>query len=72
MLVWGFFGLANILFFYAALIKATRSWGGDTQQGLAYGLLDGGRGLLAAVLASVGVFFGLYTLLQVVVAKTKI
>ena len=55
-LVWGFFGLTNILFFYAALIKATRSWGGDTQQGLAYGLLDGGRGLLAAVLASVGVF----------------
>ena len=55
-LVWGFFGLTNILFFYSALIKATRSWGGDTQQGLAYGLLDGGRGLIAAVLASVGVF----------------
>ena len=27
-LVWGFFGMTNILFFYAALIKATR-WGGD-------------------------------------------
>jgi hypothetical protein len=33
----------------------TRSWGGNDQQGLAYGLLDGGRGLLAAVLASLGV-----------------
>jgi sugar phosphate permease len=56
MLVWGFFGLTNILLFWAALIKVTRAWGGDDQQGLAYGLLDGGRGLLAAVLASLGVF----------------
>ena len=56
MLVWGFFGLTNILLFWAALIKVTRAWGGGDQQGLAYGLLDGGRGLLAAVLASLGVF----------------
>ena len=34
----------------------TRAWGGDDQQGIAYGLLDGDRGLLAAVLASLGVF----------------
>jgi len=53
--LWGVFGLTNILLFWAALIKVTRSWGGDDQQGLAYGLLDGGRGLLAAVLASLGV-----------------
>ena len=45
MLVWGFFGLTNILLFWAALIKVTRAWGGVDQQGLAYGLLDGGRGL---------------------------
>ena len=56
MLVWGFFGLTNILLFWAALIKVTRAWGGGDQQGLAYGLLDGGRGLLAAILASLGVF----------------
>jgi len=56
MLIWGFFGLTNILLFWAALIKVTRAWGGDNQQGLAYGLLDGGRGLLAAILASAGVF----------------
>ncbi|MEK9921084.1 MAG: MFS transporter [Luminiphilus sp.] len=55
MLVWGFFGLTNILLFWAALIKVTRAWGGADQQGMAYGLLDGGRGLLAAILASVGV-----------------
>ena len=56
MLIWGFFGLTNILLFWAALIKVTRAWGGENQQGLAYGLLDGGRGLLAAILASAGVF----------------
>ena len=55
-LIWGFFGLTNILLFWAALIKVTRAWGGERQQGLAYGLLDGGRGLLAAILASAGVF----------------
>ncbi|MDG1066340.1 MAG: MFS transporter, partial [Luminiphilus sp.] len=55
MLVWGFFGLSTIFLFWAALIKATRSWGGIAEQGLAYGVLDGGRGLLAAVLASLGV-----------------
>ena len=55
MLIWGFFGLTNILLFWAALIKVTRAWGGERQQGLAYGLLDGGRGLLAAILASAGV-----------------
>lgn len=55
MIIWGFFGLSTVLLFWAALIKATRSWGGVSKQGLAYGVLDGGRGLLAAVLASLGV-----------------
>lgn len=53
--LWGFFGITTILFFWAALIRATRDWGGSDEQGRAYGLLDGGRGLLAAVLASVAV-----------------
>ena len=57
-LLWGFYGVTTILFFWAALIKATREWGGMDQQGRAYGLLDAGRGALAAVFASlaVGVF----------------
>lgn len=53
--LWGFFGVSTILFFWAALIRACRDWGGHTQQGRAYGLLDAGRGLLAAILASLGV-----------------
>ena len=60
LILWGFFGVTTILLFWAALIRATRDWGGHDEQGRAYGLLDGGRGLLAAVLASIGVvIFGL-------------
>jgi len=55
LLVWGFFGITTILLFWAALIRATREWGGHDEQGRAYGLLDGGRGVLAAGLATVGV-----------------
>ncbi|WP_428311036.1 MFS transporter [Hydrocarboniphaga sp.] len=51
-LLYGFWGMTSILLFWAALIRATRVWGGDASQGRAYGILDGGRGLLAALLAS--------------------
>ena len=55
IILWGFFGVSTILLFWAALIRACRDWGGHNQQGRAYGLLDAGRGLLAAILASLGV-----------------
>ena len=54
--VWGFFGLTTILLFWAALIKAAREWGGEDTQGRAYGLLEGGRGLLAAALGALGAY----------------
>ncbi|MEM7502428.1 MAG: MFS transporter [Pseudomonadota bacterium] len=58
--LWAIFGVTTILLFWAALIRATRDWGGSDRQGRAYGLLDGGRGLLAAVLATLAVgIFGL-------------
>jgi MFS family permease len=55
MALYGFWGLTTILLFWAPLIRATRVWGGASGQGKAYGLLDSGRGLVAAVLASVSV-----------------
>ncbi len=55
LVLWGFFGVTTIFLFWAALIRATRDWGGHDTQGRAYGLLDGGRGLLAAGLASIAV-----------------
>lgn len=54
--LWGVWGATTILLFWAAMLRATREWGGADSQGRAYGLLDGGRGLLAAVIASAAVF----------------
>lgn len=50
--LFGYWGVTTILLFWAALIRATRDWGGEDKQGRAYGILDGGRGLFAALLAS--------------------
>jgi len=55
-LLYGFWGLTTILMFWAALIRATREWGGIDRQGRAYGILDGGRGLFVALLASISVW----------------
>ncbi len=51
-LLFAFWGVSTILFFWAALIRACRYWGGAHDQGRAYGILDGGRGVLAAVTLS--------------------
>ena len=50
-LLYGYWGITTILLFWAALIRATREWGGQSSQGKAFGVLDGGRGLAAAVFA---------------------
>ena len=49
--VYGFWGITTIFLFWAALIRATREWGGGDLPGTAFGLLDGGRGLVQAVFA---------------------
>ncbi len=54
--LYAFWGMATILPFWSALIRATREWGGYHHQGRAFGLLDGGRGLLAAILAVLALF----------------
>ncbi len=53
--LYGYWGVTTILLFWAALIRATREWGGAFEQGRAFGMLDGGRGLIAAGLASLAV-----------------
>lgn len=54
-LLYGYWGVTTILLFWAALIRATREWGGAAAQGRAFGALDAGRGLVAAVLATAAV-----------------
>lgn len=46
-------GITTIALLWAPLIRATREWGSDDAQGTAFGLLDGGRGLLSAITATV-------------------
>jgi sugar phosphate permease len=48
-ILYGFWGVTTIFLFWGALIRATREWGGTSEQGKAFGLLEGGRGLASAL-----------------------
>ena len=52
--LYALWGVSTIFLFWSALIKATRQWGNQNNQGLSFGLLDGGRGLFAACIALTG------------------
>lgn len=52
-ILYGYWGVTTIALFWAALIRATREWGSEYFQGAAFGLLDGGRGLMAAATGTV-------------------
>jgi len=52
LVIHAFWGVTSILTFWGALIKATRNWGHSGNQGTSFGLLDAGRGAVAAALAS--------------------
>ena len=54
-IIYGYWGFTTIFLFWSAMIKATRIWGGATKQGKAFGFLDGGRGLVAALFGTLGV-----------------
>lgn len=58
--LYAYWGVTTSFLFWAALIKATRDWGGTATQGVAFGILDGGRGLAAAVFGAIAV--GILTL----------
>ncbi|MFT6807955.1 MAG: MFS family permease [Saprospiraceae bacterium] len=60
--VYSYWGMTTILLFWAAMIKATRLWGGETEQGRAFGLLEGGRGTVAALIGTIGVGIFSYAL----------
>lgn len=50
--LYAFWGFTTICLFWAAMIRATREWGGAVFQGRAFGWLEGGRGGVAALLAT--------------------
>ncbi len=51
-LLFAFWGVSTILAFWSPLIRTTRELGGGMSQGRAFGVLDGGRGLVAWVIAA--------------------
>jgi len=53
--LYAFWGFTTIFLFWTAMIKATRIWRGSNKQGIVFGFLDRGRGLVAVLLVSVGV-----------------
>ena len=53
--IYAYWGFTTIFLFWAAMLKATRQWGGATKQGRAFGMLDGGRGLVSALMGTAGV-----------------
>jgi nitrate/nitrite transporter NarK len=55
-IIYGYWGFTTVFLFWGAMIKGTRVWGGVMQQGKAFGLLEGGRGFVAASIGAVGVF----------------
>ncbi len=64
--LFGYWGFTTIFLFWGAMIKATRVWGGTTNQGRAFGFLEGGRGFVAASIGAIGVFiFALFLPLDI-------
>jgi sugar phosphate permease len=55
-ILYAYWGITTIFLFWAGLMKSTREWGGDEAQGRAFGFLEGGRGLAAAIFASIAVW----------------
>ncbi|MEQ9306429.1 MAG: MFS transporter, partial [Marinoscillum sp.] len=56
VLVYAFFGASTILLFWSAFVKVQRQLGMVTGQGKSFGMVDAGRGLIAAFMASTSVF----------------
>jgi sugar phosphate permease len=50
--LYGYWGVTSIFLFWGALIRATREWGGRGSQGVAFGVLEGGRGVVAALVST--------------------
>jgi len=53
VLLHGLWGIATGCIFWSALIKATRNWASEKEQGRAFGILEGGRNFVDMVIATV-------------------
>lgn len=69
-ILYGYWGFTTVFLFWGAMIKGTRIWGGSQNQGQAFCFLDGGRGLTAALMGSVGVFIFSFFLPEDVISSS--
>ncbi len=53
--LYGYWGITTIFLFWGALIRATREWGGTASQGIGFGVLEAGRGAVAAIIGTLAV-----------------
>jgi nitrate/nitrite transporter NarK len=53
LVLYALWGVSAGLIFWSAMIKATRNWGGQDEQGRAFGFLEGGRSLSDASSAAI-------------------
>jgi MFS family permease len=56
VIIFGLWGIFSVFTFWSAHMKIVRLLGNDNEQGKFFGILDGGRGLVEALLASVALF----------------
>lgn len=52
----GLWGVTTGCIFWSALIKATRNWASEKEQGRAFGILEGGRNFVDMVIATIMLF----------------
>ncbi len=70
-MLYGYWGFTTIFLFWAPMIKATRVWGGSKSQGKAFGFLDGGRGLVGALVGTLGILvFSLFLTSEITEASS--
>ncbi len=56
IVAYGFFGISTIFLMWSAMIKVTHQIGGENDRSSAMGILEGGRGFVAAVMSTFLVF----------------
>ncbi|MDE0786305.1 MAG: MFS transporter [Porticoccaceae bacterium] len=61
LLIHAFWGITVTGTYWGAMIKATRAWGSEEEQGRAFGILEGGRGIVEAIATTA--FLGLFAYL---------
>ncbi len=62
LIIFAGWGIATGLTFWAAMIKAVAVLANHDEQGRFFGILDGGRGLVEAILASIAIYWFAYSL----------